>query len=76
MKYIDFKNYEIQKVISEQLRTLAWTIAAIYTYLGITHNKVAIAIIVLIMWVLFMWFSLVMLTHAEKLKHRIKGENK
>jgi|GEM_PF-3419234 len=68
IKYINLKNYEIQKVISDQLRTLAWAAAGIYTYLGIFHNKIIAILIVFLVWFLCMSSSLIILTLAEKQK--------
>lgn len=68
MKYINFKSYEVQKCISEQLRTLAWAIAGVYAYLGLSQNKIISGVTVVFSWVAFMVISLMVLTSAEKQK--------
>jgi len=73
MKYIDFKNYEIQKSISEQLRTLAWTLSGIYAYLGVTQDKAVLICMVLFSWFCIMCFSFMVLTAAEKTKNWLRS---
>ncbi len=71
---INLRDYEVQKVISDQLRTLAWAIAGIYTYLGVSENKVKAGIIVFLLWLFCMICSLIILTMAQKQKINSEGK--
>ena len=68
MKLINFKDYEVKKVISEQLRTLGWAIAGIYTYFGITQNKFVASLVVVLLWAFFQICSLMVITSAQNNK--------
>lgn len=65
---INFKNYEILKTISEQLRLLSWAVGGLYGYLG---SKFGYGLAILLMvstWLAIQIASIYVLYEAQKHK--------
>lgn len=82
MKYLSYlrrkisiENYEVKKVIAEQIRTLSWTVSGIFIYFGFPQNKYFASLTVLLVWLLIQVVALIILSNAEKIKI-ISGDEK
>ncbi len=67
MKINNFINYEIIKVISEQLRSASWGLAGVFTYFGWTSYKFLSGLAVFILWLFLQGFSLALINSGQKL---------
>ncbi len=65
---INFKNHELLKLISDQIRLLSWALAAIYYYFGITTSKIYAVVSITIGWITLQIFALLILDRAQKFK--------
>ena len=65
---IKFRNYEILKTISEQLRLLAWAVGGIYGILSHKFGTIPTVIYTVYHWVVFQYYSIYVLNMAQKYK--------
>ena len=68
LKYINFKNYEILKIISDRLNLLSWAVSGVYGYIGIKVNTIFGMVLVSVIWLILQWQSLAFANLAQKYK--------
>jgi hypothetical protein len=66
--YIDFKNYEILKIISERLNLLSWVLSGLYGYFGIKVNTLYGMFLIAVTWIILQINSLIFASIAQKYK--------
>ena len=68
LTYINFKNYEILKIISDRLNILSWALGGVFGYLGIRINTIYGVVMIFVIWLILQWCSLVFVNIAQKYK--------
>ncbi|MBY0379188.1 MAG: hypothetical protein K2P99_02165 [Burkholderiales bacterium] len=66
--YIDFKNYEILKIISERLNLLSWALSGLYGYFGVKIGTGFGITVIAIFWLILQVNSLYFAGLAQKYK--------
>jgi hypothetical protein len=66
MKLINFRDYEIIKIISEQLRSASWALAGVFTYFGWASYKQIYGFVVCALWLFLQVFSLGVISFGRK----------
>jgi len=65
---INFKNYEILKTISEQLRLLSWAIGGVYGILNQYFGIFPTLVFIIYNWAIIQFYSIYILNVAQKYK--------
>jgi hypothetical protein len=68
LTYINFKNYEILKIISDRLNILSWALGGLYGYISIKINPIFGSLVITMVWLILQWCSLVFANIAQKYK--------
>ncbi|MCC2624513.1 MAG: hypothetical protein K0R14_386 [Burkholderiales bacterium] len=67
MRIINFRDYEVIKIISEQLRSASWALAGVFTYFGWTNYRQVYGVVVFTLWFILQTFSLILISSGQKL---------
>lgn len=67
---INFKNYEILKTISDQLRLLAWAVGGLYGYLGSKFGATTAIVLMIFTWFSIQSIAIYVLYQAQKFKDK------
>jgi hypothetical protein len=67
-KYIDFKNSEILKMISDRFSLLSWALSSLYGYLNVKFSSGLAIFIIIATWLILQTLSLQIATYALKYK--------
>jgi hypothetical protein len=68
MLNINFRNYEILKTISDQLRLLAWAVGAIFGYMAGNLGLVTAVLYTITHWPVLQFYAIYTLNVAQKYK--------